>query len=179
MNKKIKVGMRGSKLSVAQTSDSLARVKEILPCLDFKLVSISTPGDRDKKKDLRISPADFFTKDLDDALLAGKIDCAIHSAKDLPDPMPEGIDWFWLPWSEDARDVIILPKTKTAKLNRQSAMKIGVSSVRREEYCRKRFSDAELLPVRGNIEERIAQLDAGKFDTDHGGGRTQQTRPGQ
>lgn len=192
MNKKIKilVGARGSSLSVVQTKAALAELHKVLPVLEFTLQEVTTPGDRDKKKDLRISPADFFTKDLDDALLAGKIDCAVHSAKDLPEPMPEGIDWFWLPWSEDARDVIILPKIKTAKLNfrfpisdfrfknqksnnwknksandnRKSEIRIGVSSARREEYCRRKFPDAELLPVRGNIEERIAQLDAGKFD---------------
>jgi uroporphyrinogen III methyltransferase/synthase len=151
-----------------------------LPAVQFKLQKVSTPGDRDKKKDLRVSPADFFTKDLDDALLSGKIDCAVHSAKDLPDPMPEGIDWFWLPWSEDARDVIILPKLQRHKgtkaqsfksetnsnfdIRASKLLRIGVSSARREEYCRKRFPDAELLSVRGNIDERIAQLDAGKFD---------------
>ncbi len=169
MNKKIKVlvGARGSSLSVAQTKVALAELHKILPAVEFHLKKLSTPGDRDKKKDLRVSPADFFTKDLDDALLAGKIDCAVHSAKDLPDPVPRGIDWFWLPWSEDARDVIILPKSaklKSSVVSRQSSVRIGVSSARREEYCRKKFPDAELLAVRGNIEERIAQLDAGKFD---------------
>ena len=184
MNKKIKVlvGARGSPLSVVQTKDALAELHKILPAIEFNLREVSTPGDRDKRKDLRISPADFFTKDLDDALLTGKIDFAVHSAKDLPDPMPEGIDWFWLPWSEDARDVIIMPETekrRSGELARRSKSKsnlklsivncqlpicIGVSSARREEYCRKRFPDAELFPVRGNIEARIAQLDAGKFD---------------
>ncbi|HCE42499.1 MAG TPA: uroporphyrinogen-III C-methyltransferase [Lentisphaeria bacterium] len=176
---KIKAGTRGSKLSVAQTSDSLERLREKLPFIEFRLETISTPGDRDRKTDLRISPADFFTKDLDDAISSGKIDCAISSAKDLPDPMPEGIDWFWLPWSEDARDVIILPEAQRGKgtkaqsfilnqkssiKNHQSKIRIGVSSARREEYCRRKFPKAELLPIRGNIDDRIAQLDAGKFD---------------
>ncbi len=174
--------MRGSKLSVTQTSDALERLKKILPLLDFKLVPVSTPGDRDKKKDLRVSPADFFTEDLDNALLAGKIDCAVHSAKDLPSHCPDGIDWFWLPWSEDERDVIIMPESENRRIGESekksksetirnssfvisnSKIRIGVSSVRREEYCRRKFPDAELLPVRGNIEERIAQLDGGEFD---------------
>ncbi len=175
---KIKVGTRGSKLSVAQTSDSLERLKEIFPFVDFRLQTISSPGDRDRKTDLRVSPADFFTKDLDDAILSNKIDCAIHSAKDLPDPVAEGIDWFWLPWCEDARDVIIMPVSanrrigvsakeialKSKIINQKSKMRIGVSSARREEYCTKKFPNAKLLPVRGNIDDRIAQLDAGKFD---------------
>ncbi len=165
---KIKVGTRGSKLSVAQTSDSLERLRRILPCVVFGLETISTPGDRDRKTDLRVSPADFFTKDLDDAILSGRIDCAVSSAKDLPDPMPEGIDWFWLPWHEDPRDVIIMPKPQRHKGTKAQGLRlpirIGVSSGRREEYCRKRFPEAELLPIRGNIDDRIAQLDAGKFD---------------
>ncbi|MFZ2656215.1 MAG: uroporphyrinogen-III C-methyltransferase [Victivallales bacterium] len=198
---KIKLGTRSSKLSVAQTSDSLERLKKILPYIDFRLETISTPGDRDRKTDLRISPADFFTKDLDNAIRSGKIDCAIHSAKDIPDPIPDGIDWFWLPWCEDARDVIIMPETenrrngesgkdnkfetrnpksetiskvqdKADKLKKvskfdiraSSFLRVGVSSVRREEYCRRKFPKAELLPIRGNIDDRIAQLDAGKFD---------------
>ena len=118
MNKRINVlvGARGSSLSIAQTRSALTDLHKILPAVQFKLQKVSTPGDRDKKKDLRVSPADFFTKDLDDALLSGKIDCAVHSAKDLPEPMPEGIDWFWLPWSEDARDVIIMPETEKRRI---------------------------------------------------------------
>ena len=71
------------------------------------------PGDRDLATDLRQSPPDFFTRDLDHQVLTGLLDCAVHSAKDVPDPVAAGLDWFWLPWFEDPRDVIIMPESAT------------------------------------------------------------------
>ena len=183
----LKMGTRQSALAKIQADSAIRLLEENLKSLKFEIVSLSSPGDRDKKSDLTSAPPDFFTKDLDDAVIAGKIDCAVHSAKDLPEPMPEGLDWFWLPNNEDPRDVIVFPKEQRQKCakskgrrgtksqnvefnlkseiqNPKSKIRIGVSSSRREGYCRKKFPGAKLLPVRGTIEERIAQLDEGKFD---------------
>ena len=88
-----KAGTRGSELAMLQTRGALDRLTELFPWLSFERVTVATPGDRDLTSDLRGSPADFFTRDLDDALRDGRIDLAVHSAKDLPSPMPEGIDW--------------------------------------------------------------------------------------
>ena len=79
-------GTRDSALSLLQTNDALAKLRDETG-LDFKVVPFSSPGDRDQATDLRVSPGDFFTRDLDQALLEGRIDCAIHSAKDLPPEM--------------------------------------------------------------------------------------------
>jgi len=155
-----KAGTRASKLARIQTRDVLDHLKAIFPSLAFEEVPVSTPGDRDRTTDLKISPPDFFTRDLDEAVISGKIDCAIHSAKDMPDPVPEGLDWFWLPWREDPRDVVVLPRGKTIPKN----PRIGISSERREAWCRKRFPDSQLCPIRGTIEERLAQLDKGSYD---------------
>ena len=186
----LKAGSRESQLALVQTRDALRRLAECLPGSRFDLIACSSPGDRDRETDLRVSPGDFFTRDLDEAVLDGRLDLAVHSAKDLPDPVTEGLDWFWLPWKEDPRDALILPKgkeTRHSKLeagektpeslshcvtashskieNRKSKIHvIGVSSERREAWCRQRFPDAVLKPIRGNIEQRLAQLDAGKFD---------------
>ncbi len=124
---------------------------------------MQTLGDRDRATDLRDSPPDFFTRDLDEGLRSGRLDCAIHSAKDLPDPVPEGLDWCWLPWREDARDALILPTGRNWEAL-PADPRIGISSARRETYCLQRFPSARLLPIRGNIEERLAQLDDGKYD---------------
>jgi uroporphyrinogen III methyltransferase/synthase len=113
--------------------------------------------------DLRQSPADFFTKDLDDQVRAGLLDCAVHSAKDLPDPVSDGLDWVWLPWTEDARDVLIRPKGLTVE-SMPANGRIGVSSERREAYCHTRFPGARQSPIRGTIEERLRLLDRGDFD---------------
>ena len=124
---------------------------------------VSTPGDRDRVTDLRASPPDFFTRDLDAAVRGGDVDCAIHSAKDLPDPMPPDLDWCWLPWAEDPRDAIVMAGGKTlAGLPADPV--VGISSERRATYCRARFPQAVLKPIRGNIAERLAQLDTGDYD---------------
>jgi uroporphyrinogen III methyltransferase/synthase len=161
----LKTGARNSPLSITQTTAAIGQLQKILPAVEWEIVEMSSPGDRDKKSDLRKSDPDFFTRDIDNALLTGKIDCAVHSAKDLPYPVNPEIDWFWLPWREDPRDVLIFPENYDSGGNtEQSALKIGISSERRAEYCRQRFPNAELLPIRGNIDERIAQLDDGKYD---------------
>lgn len=159
----LRFGTRTSRLALVQTRDAIRRLASLLPGLRFEEVGVSTPGDRDLSLDLRESPQDFFTRDLDEKLLAGEIDLAVHSAKDLPDPLPDDVDWFWLPWREDPRDVLIRPPGLGLDSLPANA-RIGVSSERREEYCRRRFPDARQLPIRGNIEERLRQLDEGQYD---------------
>lgn len=158
-----RVGTRGSRLSRIQTRDALDRLEALFPACSFVEVPVSSPGDRDQITDLRQSPADFFTQDLDQRVLRGELDCAIHSAKDVPDPMATGLDWFWLPGREDPRDVLIRPRGQTLD-SMPVDCKIGVSSERRASYCRSRFPQARPCTIRGVIEERIQQLDQGAFD---------------
>ncbi len=158
-----RAGTRASTLAQTQTTKALQRLESLLPDITFEMVASSSPGDRDQQTDLRVSPGDFFTQDLDNAVLSGEFDCAVHSAKDLPDPVTPGLGWCWLPWREDPRDVLLLrPGMSRAEL--PSVPRIGVSSDRREAWCRQNFPGAELTPIRGNIEDRLAQLDDGKFD---------------
>jgi uroporphyrinogen III methyltransferase/synthase len=153
-------GARDSKLSVAQSRQNIDRLEELLPELKFELVPMSSPGDRDRVTDLRVSEPDFFTRDLDDAVLNGSLDCAVHSAKDLPPVLREGLDMLCLPWIEDRRDVLVYPEGREPV----AAPRIGVSSQRREEYSKKKFPDGRVMSIRGNIEDRIRQLDEGKYD---------------
>ncbi len=122
---------------------------------------METPGDRDKKTNLQNTSDNFFTEDLDDALLREKLDMAVHSAKDIPYPISEGLDWFWLPWNEDRRDVTVVNSKEVLQKNDPV---IGISSYRREAYALKRWPNAVIKPIRGNIEERIKQLDDRKYD---------------
>jgi uroporphyrinogen III methyltransferase/synthase len=164
MDKRVfKVGSRRSRLALVQTQDALDRLAALFPGLAFEVAPAETPGDRDLSTDLRESPADFFTRDLDDALREGRVDLAVHSAKDLPDPVSADLDWFWLPWREDPRDAWILAPGKTMS-GLPPAPVVGISSVRRGTYCRARFPQAVLKPVRGTIPSRLEQLDAGAFD---------------
>ena len=158
-----RAGTRDSQLAQTQTAGALRQLESLLPGVTFDMVTASSPGDRDRQTDLRVSLGDFFTQDLDNAVLSGELDCAVHSAKDLPDPVAAGLDWFWLPWREDPRDAVILRPGETRE-NLPPEPRVGVSSDRREAWCDSQFPNARQVPIRGNIEARLAQLDAGDFD---------------
>ncbi|MDF7826880.1 uroporphyrinogen-III C-methyltransferase [Pontiellaceae bacterium B12227] len=158
-----KAGTRPSQLALTQCRGALDRIESMLEGIAFEMVPITSVGDTDRTTDLRESPADFFSRELDSALLNGEVDIAVHSAKDLPFPMPGNIDWFWLPWREEPRDCLILSKGRKIEDLPDNPV-IGVSSERREEYCTQRFPNGIQKNIRGNIEERIAQVDSGDFD---------------
>ena len=159
----LKVGTRGSKLAVVQTRNALDKLCALFPLFDYELVKFDTPGDRDLNSDLKESPADFFTRDLDDAVRRGDVDIAVHSAKDLPAPVPEDLDWFWLPWREDPRDAWILANDRSMDDLSENPV-IGVSSERRDACALRRFPKAVLKPIRGSIIQRLEKLDNGDFD---------------
>ncbi len=161
------IGARDSLLSRAQCEEVHTFITGILPrfCVEWQF--FSTPGDRDRITPLPATPADFFTRDLDDAIRAGTIDAAVHSAKDLPPDMPDDIDWFRLPESEDPRDVLLTPEGRLCDdvlRDTHNAPRIGISSVRREKYARERFPHALCQPVRGNVDDRCAQMNRGDYD---------------
>ena len=157
----LRVGARDSALSLIQAEGALKHLRESSG-LDFQLLPFSSPGDRDQRADLRTAPGDFFTRDLDDALLAGALDLAIHSAKDLPpEGLRPGLDWFWLPWREEPRDCVV---ARAGVDLAAEGLRIGVSSARREAWARQRFPGAALLSLRGAIPERLAKLDRGEYD---------------
>ena len=104
------VGARGSRLSIAQTKGALDLLSREFPGAKFALCTLETPGDRDLSTPIDKAPADFFTRDLDDAVRSGRADFAVHSAKDLPQDMADGLDWFWLPCAGDRRDAWVVRK---------------------------------------------------------------------
>ena len=165
------VGARGSRLSCLQTEAALELMRREFPGTDYRLVPFSTPGDRDLTTPIERSAPDFFTRDLDDAVRAGEIDFAIHSAKDLPSPMADDLDWFWLPTREDPRDAWVTPPGRrlsqsVASPGRQlsQSIRIGVSSERRAAYAKKVFPTAKLLPIRGAVDARLEQVRRGEYD---------------
>ena len=153
----LKCGARGSKLSVAQATGAIELLTTRIKGFRAKLLTFTTPGDRDLTTPIEKSAPDFFTRDLDEAVRRGTIDFAIHSAKDLPSPMADDLDWFWLPESVDPRDCWVMCGTSTPR-------RIGVSSARRAEYARKAYPKAKLLPMRGAVDSRLRQIAEGTFD---------------
>ncbi len=168
----LRAGARGSALAVAQTERALAFLRDAVPEYDWARVAMLTPGDRDLATPLERSAPDFFTRDLDDAVRSGEIDCAIHSAKDVPDPVPDGLDWFWLPEREDPRDALVTRANERTPLSvepfapncAEASVRIGISSDRRRAWAAKCFPAAQLVPIRGAIDARLEQLRAGKYD---------------
>jgi uroporphyrinogen III methyltransferase/synthase len=154
---------RGSRLALIQTAEAARAISRLLPDVRMVTQRHSSPGDRDTATDLRLSAPDFFTRDLHAAVLNGTADGAVHSAKDLEDSPPPGIDWFWLPTSADPRDVWVMRPGETREALRADGV-AGVSSHRREAYCRKAFPRMRTASIRGTIEERLARLDRGDYD---------------
>ena len=164
-----KIGARGSALSLAQTRVAVRSLRQMFPDTRWRIVPMASPGDRDQTTPLEKSAPDFFTRDLDEAVRRGKIDCAVHSAKDLPgysgaggDMVTEGLDWFWLPEREDPRDCWVFRAGQEIK--GLKGLKIGISSARRRAFARKAFPRAKLLPIRGTIDSRIRQMLEGRYD---------------
>ena len=146
MKKKVfTVGARGSALSRAQTAGALDFLRARFPDTDYRVVTVETPGDRDLTTPIEKSAPDFFTRDLDEAVRDGRIDFAIHSAKDLPPEIADDLDWFWLPERADPRDAWVVREGE-----RPREPKIGVSSERRAAYAKKAYPKAKLLPIRGS-----------------------------
>lgn len=136
-------GARSSPLSRAQVEEIKREVG-----LDFTIVWVETMGDLDQTTSLRhLEKTDFFTRELDHLLLAGKIDAAIHSAKDLPDPLPKGLKIALISKGVDPRDSLVIKK-EPVKL-------VATSSARREEAVRQLYPDCQFVDVRGTIHERL------------------------
>lgn len=153
---------RGSPLARLQVDEALPALRRALPDADFTHDVVETIGDRDQHTALTDAavPTDFFTRDLDRAQIDGHADLVIHSAKDLPDPMPDGLVVAAMLPARDTRDVLILRPGESL----DSVRVVGTSSPVREAHMRTRFPDAECKPIRGGIGRRIEQIDDGSYD---------------
>lgn len=133
------------------------------PALRVELVPIKTTGDKIVDVPLaRIGGKGLFTKELDEALLDGRIDLAVHSMKDVPFQLPEGIEFGAIPQREDARDAFISNGPKIEEL--KNGATIGTSSLRRQVQLRHRFPFLQAVTLRGNVDTRLKKLAAGDFD---------------
>lgn len=161
---KLSVGARSSPLSRAQLEEIYAQLRVYHPQIEFEPIWASSPGDRDRSTSLRaLFKTDFFTRDLDQMLLAGAIRIAIHSAKDLPDPIPVGLILVALTRGQDPRDSLVL-RAGTSIDSLPPMAKIAVSSVRREAAIKRLRADLCCIDIRGAIGERLALLERGEAD---------------
>jgi hydroxymethylbilane synthase len=173
LTKTLKLGTRGSQLALwqARAVASALAVAE----MPVELVVIKTAGDR--LQDVPLDEAGgkrLFVKDLEDALLRGDIDLAVHSAKDLPSDIPEGLTIAATLPREDPRDALVFPSgaaeggagfdATVAAIVDGPPRRIGTGSVRRSAQLAPLMRTAAFLPVRGNVDTRLRKLDAGQFD---------------
>ncbi len=129
--------------------------------MELDLIWVETVGDRDKKTSLRfLEKTDFFTRELDQMVLAGTIEMAIHSAKDLPDPLPQGLSLWVLTAGLDPRDSLVFRRGFAFP---EDGL-VATSSSRREGVVRSLYPKAHFVDLRGTIGERLALLEKGVVD---------------
>lgn len=131
---------------------------------NFEIKPYNTTGDTDRITPIsEIDGTDFFTDTIEKALLNGEIDIAVHSAKDLPDKIPEGLSIVAVTESIDPYDVLV-SKRNLQLSELPYGAKIGTSSQRRKEQVKKFRKDFQIVDIRGNIEDRLAKLDSSDLD---------------
>ena len=177
----LRVGTRGSELALFQANAVAAQLRAKTG-LDCEIVVIRTSGDRLAEASLtEIGGKRLFVKEIEDALLAGEVDLAVHSSKDMPAVLPEGLEIAGVLPREDPRDAVVLP-ADGAKVRRRTdsseslisfdelvsrlgaSPRLGTSSVRRTAQLARLFPGAVFLPIRGNLGTRLRKVDEGEYD---------------
>src|SRR5215475_14083007 len=153
----MKLGTRGSALALWQENWTKNALEQRWRGLTVELVPIKTTGDKILDVPLaKIGGKGLFTKELDEALLDGRIDLAVHSLKDVPFQLPDGIDFAAIPEREDPRDAFVSAGTKLRDL--PPGAKVGTSSLRRQVQLRHLFPALEIATLRGNVDTRLRKL---------------------
>lgn len=169
MSRTLVIGSRGSKLALWQAEHARERLLQLNPQIDIRIEIIKTTGDVKKDPLSVIGGKGVFTKELEDALLDGRIDIAVHSLKDLPTILPDGLSISAIGEREDARDALVLAAGSeldaTALENLPHGAIVGTSSPRRLAQLRCWFgNNLEIKDLRGNVDTRIRKLDEGQYD---------------
>lgn len=160
MSKKMRIGTRPSRLALKQVEE----VKRRLPDLSCDVITIETQGDKDKVTPLSEQEnSDFFTRQIERALLDESIDVAVHSAKDIEDTMPEGLTIAAITCSISPLECLVARDVRRLK-DLPFGSVIGTSSRKRKASIKNFRKDIMVKDIRGNIDERIRQLDRGDFD---------------
>lgn len=159
----LNIASRTSPLALAQVDEAVERIRGCFPGgIDTNIIAVSTPGDRDLATPLH-DPGiaqDFFTRDLDRLIINGEADLAIHSAKDLPKPLPENLVIAAMMPARDIRDALVVRK----HLNRDQVRVVGSSSPKRNDELARLYPGWQIRPIRGTIGARLEQLDRGDYD---------------
>lgn len=162
--RKLRLGTRASLLAVTQSTWVKRQIEILLPGTVVELVTIKTKGDRILDVPLaKVGGKGLFVKEIEDALLDGSVDLAVHSMKDVPAILPEGLHIGIVPLRETPQDAFLSNKHKNiANLPLHAA--VGTSSLRRRAQLAAMRADLRILDLRGNVDTRLRKLDEGQFD---------------
>ena len=166
MGQVLRIGSRASRLALVQTEWVVARLREAWPDLEVRVDPIRTAGDRDRATPLAAGGlgVGVFVKELEQALLDGRIDLAVHSMKDVPTRVPEGLEVeASVPRRADPRDCLLTSAGQSLEDLPRGA-KVGTSSPRRRAMLLAARADLRFTDLRGNVETRLAKLEAGRCD---------------
>lgn len=153
--KSLIIGTRGSALALWQANEVKRRLEEAHPGLETSLRIFKTKGDHILDRPLsEVGGKGLFTKELEDAMLAGEIQLAVHSLKDMPTGLPEGLTLGAIPARGDVRDVLIYREG----LDPTELKVIGTSSLRRESMAHRRWPEAKVVSIRGNVQTRMGRV---------------------
>ena len=158
---KIRIGSRDSRLAVIQSEMVIDSIRAYDPTAEVELVTMKTTGDLILDRPLsQIGGKGLFVKELDKALLEGRVDFTVHSSKDLPMDIPPELPLVAFSHRADPRDALVLPQgVDTLDPTRP----IGCASLRRTFQLKKLFPHHQVAPVRGNVQTRLAKLDRGEY----------------
>src|SRR5438270_6148307 len=158
----ITIGTRASKLAMVQTHLVIERLRRQWLGLEIAIEQIRTTGDRVTDLPLsQIGGDGVFVTEIERALHDRRIDLAVHSLKDLPTAQPEGLRLLVVGPREDVRDVLIANEQTTPE--QKTNLRIGTSSLRRTAQIRALWPDAQILPIRGNVDTRLRKLEANEY----------------
>ncbi len=156
----ISIATRGSKLALAQAGWVADRLRELNPDLEVRLSIIKTKGDKILDVPLaKVGGKGLFVKEIEDALLSGAAQLAVHSMKDMPAELPGGLGISAVPEREDPRDVFI-GQDGVEFMDLPQGAKVGTSALRRQAQLLARRPDLEMVSVRGNVGTRLAKVGA-------------------
>jgi len=166
MSRPLVIGSRGSKLALWQAEQARERLRLLNPRIDVRIEIIKTTGDVKNDPLSVIGGKGVFTKELEDALLDGRIDMAVHSLKDLPTILPDGLSIAAICEREDARDALVLRagSDRGSLMDLPEGAIVGTSSQRRLAQLKALRRDVEVRDLRGNVDTRIRKLDEGQYD---------------
>ena len=160
---RLRIGSRTSPLALAQTEEVIVELRSRIPNWDFEVIPFVTDGDSRNSTPISNLGRGAFTTDIQNALVNGEIDLAIHSAKDLPNTLPEGLSIFCISSREDPRDVMI-NKWGVSLKEMPSGAVIGTGSPRRKAILQSLRNDITVVPIRGNVGTRIDKIDRENID---------------